>query len=195
MCLFVVFCCVVFQRVAIHFWWLFNFPIFLAPTFSPFSPFGFKYCTCLFFPVVIQFSHFSCSHIFPIFPFWFSMLHMYFFFVFVTTMFLVFQGGFPMINGFSIVSRPPVFPLGFFSIRGGGFEFGTISPNPPSLRTQEVPPSIGPPHPPPTSIRHTRTSDIFLNTLRTRNTTSDIKHQTLYTILSGHTPRDRRPWR
>ena len=32
------------------------------------------------FLVVVQFSHFSCSHIFPIYPFWFSMLHMSFLF-------------------------------------------------------------------------------------------------------------------
>ena len=30
----------VLQGVRIHLWWLFNFPIFRAPTFSPFSPFG-----------------------------------------------------------------------------------------------------------------------------------------------------------
>ena len=32
------------------------------------------------FLVVVQFPHFSCSHIFPIFHFWFSMLHMSFLF-------------------------------------------------------------------------------------------------------------------
>ena len=55
----------------------------------------------------------------------FPQLHMSFFLffssVFVTTMFLIFQGSSPLINGFSIVSRPPFFPLGFvFSIRGEG---------------------------------------------------------------------------
>ena len=83
------FCALVFQGIAIDFWWLFYFPIFPAPTFSPFSAFGFH------------------AHVF--------------FLVFVTTMFLVFQGGSPMINGFSIASRPPIFPLTFvFSTTGGG---------------------------------------------------------------------------
>ena len=40
---------------------------------------------------------------------------------FVTTMFLAFQGGSPMINGLSIVSRPPILLFTFvFTIRGGG---------------------------------------------------------------------------
>ena len=103
------------------------------------------------FLVAMRFPHFSCFHIFFISSFCFLILHTPFFFcgysiflfsllphfpkfpllvfnvadvfflVFATTMFVVFQGGSPMINGFSIVSRPPVFALGFvFSISGGG---------------------------------------------------------------------------
>ena len=47
---------------------------------APICCFLLRFPTCdhSFF-VVIQFSHFSCSHIFPIFHFWFSMLHMAFF--------------------------------------------------------------------------------------------------------------------
>ena len=51
----------------------FIFPIFPAPTFPPFSAFGVQFCACLFHLVVIQFSHFSGSHICPIFPLCFSM--------------------------------------------------------------------------------------------------------------------------
>ena len=98
----------------------------------PIFHFGFSMLHMSFFLAVIQISHLFCSHIFPISPFWFSMWLMSFF-CFLTTMFLVFQGGYPMINGFLIVSRPHVFPLGFvFSIRGGGrFDLATVSPNPP----------------------------------------------------------------
>ena len=129
---------------------LFFFAAFPAHTFSPFYPFGFQslfFCAAMFllvqggspminnFSIVSrpQFSHFSCSHIFPSFPFWFSMP--FFFatfpahtfspfshfgfqsiFYFCTAMFLLVQGGSPMINDFSIVSRPPFL---FFRLGGG----------------------------------------------------------------------------
>ena len=48
-------------------------PFSVLTRFPPLSPFGFQCYKCLFCVVVIQFSHFSCSHIFPRFPFWFSM--------------------------------------------------------------------------------------------------------------------------
>ena len=59
----------------------------------------------------------------PHFPHFPLLVFNVFFFVFVTTMFLIFQGGSAMINGF--VSRPPFFPFGFcyFSRGGGGGKF------------------------------------------------------------------------
>ena len=96
------FCCVVFQGVGIPFWPIFNFPIFPAPAFSPFCSFSLQFCTCL------------------------SV------FVFVTTMFQVFQGASVMVYVFPVVLRPPVFPFGFvLSIRGGGkLDLGAVFPNP-----------------------------------------------------------------
>ena len=64
MCLFIVFCVVLSSKI---------FPIFLAVTFPPLSPFGFQCCICLLYVVVVQFSHFPFSHIVPTFPFWFAM--------------------------------------------------------------------------------------------------------------------------
>ena len=49
------------------------FPVFLLHTFPQLFPFGFQCYIWLFCVVVIQFFHFSCSHIFPIFPFPFPM--------------------------------------------------------------------------------------------------------------------------
>ena len=88
----------------------------------------------------------------------FNVAHVLFL-IFVTTMFLVFQGGSPMINGFSIVSKPPVFPLTFvFSIRGGGqicrFK-RSFSQTPPPPQEPKKFLQASDPNPPPTSIRHT----------------------------------------
>ena len=92
-------------------WWLLNFPTFPAPTFSPLSPFGLQ---CLFFFLPL----FLLTH-FPHFTFLvFKVLF------FVLLCFLIVQGGSPMINHLSTVSRPhlshfpcshifPLSPFGF----------------------------------------------------------------------------------
>ena len=67
----------------------------------------------------------------------------------------------------------PCSPQLFFSMGGGQFtELGAISPQPPlpSNFLQASDPHL--------------TSDVLLGTLRTQHATSDIKHQTLYTILA-----------
>ena len=109
------------------------------------------------FLVVIQFPHFFSSHILPILPFWFSMLHMSFFW-FCNYYVSDFPRWFPNDQWFFNCFKASLFPLGFcFFSKGGdiGFRhrFSQIPP-PPSLRTQEVPPSIGPADPPPTSSIH-----------------------------------------
>ena len=113
-CCFLLHC---FQGVAIHSFVVIQFSYFLAPTFSPFSPFGFQCCTCLFYLVVIQFSNFSCSHIFPIVPFWFSMS----FFCFCNYYVSEFPRWFPNDQWFFNCVKASLFPVGFcFFSRGGG---------------------------------------------------------------------------
>ena len=160
MCLFAVFC---------------HCPLFFRALFSKVVPFisgGYS-----IFP-------FSVLPHFPRFPLLVFTITQ-FFLVFVITMFLVLQGGSPMIDGFSIVpvSKASHFPLYFcFSDRRGGgggeiYRFRcSFSQTPPP---QQLAPSIRPTP----NIRHHLTSDILLDTLRTQHATSDSKHQTLYTIL------------
>ena len=84
-----------------------NFPTFPAPTFSPFSLFGFQHPFFL--------GHFSCSHIFPIFALWSSkcllFLHCH-----------VSDCERWFFNDFSIVYSLFVFAF------GGGGDLGIVSP-------------------------------------------------------------------
>ena len=113
------------------------FPISGVDTFPPLSPFGFQCYIWLFCVVVIQVSHFSCIHIFPIFPFWFSMsifswplfllthfppfaIVVFKVFFFCTAMFLIVRGGFSMIFQWSLPFRSCIW--------GGLFDLGIGSP-------------------------------------------------------------------
>ena len=118
--------------------------------------------------MVVDVSHFPRSHIFPIFPYMFSIWHMFFF---VIPMFLVFQARSPMILFWSffnsrIFQGLPFSPLLFpFHFRGAGTFRPSFSPT--RLRNnflQEFDPHL--------------TSHVLLDTLRIQHATSDINHQT-----------------
>ena len=142
------------------------------------------------FLVVIQFPHFSYAHIFPIIPFWFSMLHMSFLFggysIFPFFLLPHFPH-FPLVvfnvaHVFFLVfvtTRPPFFPFGFvFSVRGEGrFDLGTVSPTPPPLRKN---PRSSFKHwtPRPTSNKHQTHLNIIHPLGYTAHTTCHIRHQT-----------------